>query len=155
MTRGHRGPLTLRRRASSSPSPCRFIPALRKSSIWAAVDRERTRRCRSAQLCGGRRPSFWRVDRRPTESSRPQPAAPAAERGSACIAGGAGGLRARSCCRARTGTCGGTIMRPRLTPGRNRELSLRVPFRCRARCKSVLARRGRYWRRVGRSWTAK
>jgi hypothetical protein len=70
------------------------------------------------------------------------PAAPAAERGSACFAGGVGGLRVRSCCRARTGTCGGTIMRPRLTPGRNRELSLRVPFSFRARYKSVLARRG-------------
>ena len=31
MTRGHRGSLPLQRGAFSSPSPCRFIPALRKS----------------------------------------------------------------------------------------------------------------------------
>src|ERR1700738_1692513 len=32
MTRGHRGALTLRCRALSSPSPCRFIPALSQDS---------------------------------------------------------------------------------------------------------------------------
>jgi hypothetical protein len=32
MTRGHRGALTLRCRALSSPSPCRFIPALSKTT---------------------------------------------------------------------------------------------------------------------------
>jgi DDE superfamily endonuclease len=31
MTQGHRGALTLRCRALSSPSPCRFIPALSKT----------------------------------------------------------------------------------------------------------------------------
>src|ERR1700736_5495063 len=42
MTRGHRGSLPPRRRAFSSPSPCRFIPALQTHSIggwWANAER--------------------------------------------------------------------------------------------------------------------
>jgi len=65
------------------------------------ADRERTRRCRSLLRPRWRRPSFWRVVRRPsgwarspTQVRSPAPTAPAAESGSLCFAVVAGGLRA-------------------------------------------------------------
>src|SRR6266571_7835273 len=57
MTRGHRGSLLLRCRALSSPSPCRFIPAL------SPRPRQALRSARVAALCWHRAPPPLNSDR--------------------------------------------------------------------------------------------
>jgi hypothetical protein len=91
MTRGHRGSLALRRRAFSSPSPCRFIPAHHKSVAHPFVSA--VRRAGGFELS-----SLWRllhsVERGRRIPSSTPPRTP--ERCPASLSVARGGLSVRS-----------------------------------------------------------